>query len=77
MFTGYDEIDIQTARELNVVVTNVPRYATASVAQLVFAVLRCISHQYVARLNPQVQGKDQHPDHKRATNSVDDDFVKL
>ena len=39
MFTGYDEIDLKAARELNVVVTNVPTYGTASVAQLVFALL--------------------------------------
>lgn len=39
MFTGYDEIDLKAARELNVSVTNVPTYGTASVAQLVFALL--------------------------------------
>jgi glycerate dehydrogenase len=39
MFTGYDEIDLKAARELNVIVTNVPTYGTASVAQLVFAFL--------------------------------------
>jgi glycerate dehydrogenase len=39
MFTGYDEIDLTTARNLNIVVTNVPTYASASVAQLVFALL--------------------------------------
>ncbi len=39
MFTGYDEIDLKAARELNVIVTNVPTYGTASVAQLVFALL--------------------------------------
>jgi D-isomer specific 2-hydroxyacid dehydrogenase, catalytic domain len=31
MFTGYDEIDLQVARELNLVVTNVPTYGTAPV----------------------------------------------
>lgn len=44
MFTGYDEIDLETARERNVVVTNVPTYGTASVAQLVFALLLELCH---------------------------------
>jgi len=39
MFTGYEEIDLKAARELNIVVTNVPTYGTGSVAQLVFALL--------------------------------------
>jgi len=44
MFTGYDEIDLQAARERNVVVTNVPTYGSASVAQLVFALLLELCH---------------------------------
>jgi glycerate dehydrogenase len=44
MFTGYDEIDLKAAREHNVVVTNVPTYGTASVAQLVFALLLELCH---------------------------------
>src|SRR6202030_940979 len=44
MFTGYDEIDLKTARERKVVVTNVPTYGTASVAQLVFALLLELCH---------------------------------
>jgi glycerate dehydrogenase len=44
MFTGYDEIDLKAARELKVVVTNVPTYGTASVAQLVFALLLELCH---------------------------------
>ena len=44
MFTGYDEVDLEAARERHVVVTNVPTYGTASVAQLVFALLLELCH---------------------------------
>ena len=44
IFTGYDGIDLKAARELNVTVTNVPTYGTASVAQLVFAFLLELCH---------------------------------
>ena len=39
MFTGYDEIDVQAAHAQQIVVTNVPTYATGSVAELVFSLL--------------------------------------
>src|SRR5271165_5257257 len=42
--TGYDVVDVQAARELNISVTNVPTYGTASVAQLVFALLLELCH---------------------------------
>jgi glycerate dehydrogenase len=35
--TGYNVVDVAAARERGVVVTNVPAYGTASVAQMVFA----------------------------------------
>jgi glycerate dehydrogenase len=35
--TGYNVVDVKAAREHGVVVTNVPRYGTDSVAQMVFA----------------------------------------
>ena len=37
--TGYNVVDIQTAQERNIVVTNVPAYSTLSVAHMVFALL--------------------------------------
>jgi glycerate dehydrogenase len=44
MFTGYDGIDLKTSRELGIPVTNVPTYGSASVAQLVFALLLELCH---------------------------------
>jgi glycerate dehydrogenase len=35
--TGYNVVDVQTAIERNIVVTNIPAYSTDSVAQLVFS----------------------------------------
>ena len=37
--TGYNIVDTETARKKNVVVTNVPGYSTASVAQMTFALI--------------------------------------
>lgn len=37
--TGYDVVDVKSAAEHNVVVTNIPTYGTASVAQMAFALL--------------------------------------
>ena len=48
MFTGYDQVDLKAARERNVLVTNVPAYGTASVAQLVFALLLELCHHVAA-----------------------------
>ena len=35
--TGYNVVDVETARDFNIPVTNVPAYSTQSVAQIVFA----------------------------------------
>lgn len=51
--TGYNVIDIGAAHRRNIVVTNIPAYSTASVAQLVFAHILNISNG-VARHNRSV-----------------------
>ena len=42
--TGYNVVDVAAARERGLVVTNVPTYGTASVAQFVFALLLELCH---------------------------------
>lgn len=46
--TGYNVVDIDAARELGIVVTNIPAYSTDSVVQMVFAhllaITNCVEH---------------------------------
>ena len=42
--TGYNVVDTGMARERGIVVTNIPAYSTASVAQMVFALLLAITN---------------------------------
>jgi glycerate dehydrogenase len=42
--TGYDPVDVDAARSQGIVVTNIPTYGTASVAQFVFALLLELCH---------------------------------
>ena len=44
MATGYNVVDVEAARDRGIPVTNVPTYATRSVAQLVFAHLLHLAH---------------------------------
>ncbi len=43
--TGYNVVDIDAARRLNITVTNIPAYSTASVAQMVFAQLLAVTNR--------------------------------
>ncbi len=42
--TGYNVVDTQAARQKGIVVTNIPSYSTASVAQMVFALLLAVTN---------------------------------
>jgi glycerate dehydrogenase len=43
--TGYDVVDLKTARERKIPVTNIPTYGTDSVAQFTFALILELCHQ--------------------------------
>ncbi len=51
--TGYNVVDIEAARERDIIVTNVPAYSTESVAQTVFAHLLTVTNraEHYAQLN--------------------------
>lgn len=57
MATGYNVVDIEAARNRGIVVTNVPAYSTASVAQLVFAHLLNIASQVALHDSQVHEGK--------------------
>ena len=55
--TGYNVVDIEAARNRGIVVTNVPAYSTASVAQLAFAHLLNIASQVALHDSQVHEGK--------------------
>ncbi|MDF2947479.1 MAG: hprA [Bacillales bacterium] len=54
--TGYDVVDVQAAKELGKIVTNIPAYSTASVAQMVFALLLEHCHRVQRHSDAVMQG---------------------
>lgn len=61
--TGYNIIDIAAAKERGIIVTNIPAYSTASVAQMVFA--------HILNITQQVQHHSEEVRKGRWTNSKD------
>ncbi len=43
--TGYDSVDMQTAERKNIIVSNVPHYASASTAELAFGLILSVSRK--------------------------------
>lgn len=58
--TGYNVVDVVAAREMGIVVTNIPAYSTMSVAQCVFAHLLNITQAVAAHDALVKQGKWQY-----------------
>ena len=55
--TGYNVVDIDAAKENGVIVTNIPGYGTASVAQFAFALLLELCHHVQYHSDSVMQGK--------------------
>lgn len=63
MATGYNVVDLQAAKDNNIIVTNIPAYSTQSVAQQVFAfILHFASKVDVHSKSVQQNGWIQSPD---------------
>jgi len=55
--TGYDVVDVAAARERGIVVSNVPTYASESVAQYTFALLLALCHRVEAHSRAVQEGR--------------------
>lgn len=55
--TGYNVVDVKAAKELGIVVTNIPAYSTSSVAQMVFAHILAITNRVEYYTNENRNGR--------------------
>ncbi len=55
--TGYNIVDVKTANERNITVTNIPSYGTSSVAQMVFALILELTQNVGHHSNSVSKGK--------------------
>lgn len=58
--TGYNVVDLAAAKAQGIIVTNIPAYSTASVAQMVFAHLLNITHHVAQHSAAVCEGAWQH-----------------
>ena len=54
--TGYNIVDTETAKKRGIIVTNIPAYGTASVAQLTFALLLELCHHVQRHSDSVIEG---------------------
>lgn len=62
--TGYDNIDIETAKKANIIVSNIPRYGENTVAEYTFMLLLAVSRKIIPSIE---QGKSGSIDHTLLT----------
>jgi len=55
--TGYNAVDTDTARQMGIIVTNIPTYGTYSVAQLTFALILELCHHVQRQSDLVINGK--------------------
>jgi len=55
--TGYNAVDTDTARQMGIIVTNIPSYGTYSVAQLTFALILELCHHVQRQSDLVINGK--------------------
>ena len=61
--TGYNVVDVETAKRLGVTVTNIPAYSTMSVAQQVFALILSITNRVEHYAGENMRGRwSRNPD---------------